>query len=98
MEKDKNENPKPEGDLKPEGDPKPEGEEGKDNPPAPPTESEIVKKIKEDFEKREAALKEDFEKQLADKDKLILEILDGKPTPPQTIADRVNQNRIIKKY
>lgn len=94
MEDDKEKNPAPDG-TNP--------TEGKEKNPAPdggePKESEIIKKIKEDFEAKEAALKADYEKQLADKDAIILEILDGGRQPQgNSLADRINQKRNFKKY
>lgn len=82
--------------------PAPAGAE-KDQTPPPdggiPKESEVVKKIREEYEAKANALQADYEKQLADKDAIILELLDGgKASQPSTIAEKINAKRNFKKY
>lgn len=94
MQDDKEKNPAPDG-TNP--------TEGKEKNPAPdggePKESEIVKKIREEYGAKVNAIQADYEKQLADKDAIILEILDGGRQPQgDSIADRINQKRNFKKY
>lgn len=78
-------------------------EDDKEKNPAPdggePKESEIVKKIREEYEAKVNVIQADYEKQLADKVAIILEILDGGKQPQgDSIADRINQKRNFKKY
>lgn len=81
--------------------PAPDGAEKDQTPPddGAPKESEIVKKIREEYETKANALQADYEKQLADKDAIILELLDGgNASKPSTIAEKINAKRNFKKY
>lgn len=94
MEDDKEKNPAPDG-TNP--------TDGKEKNPAPdggePKESEIVKKIREEYEAKADAIQADYEKQLAEKDAIILELLEGgKASQPSTIAEKINAKRNFKKY